>query len=371
MDARPVLLIVDDEVPQMHALADVLAREGYRTLACATAEEALRILGSEPCDVLLSDLRMPGTDGIELIRRAVERDPDLVAVLMTGHGSIASAVEAMRTGAIDYVLKPFRLEAMRPVLARALEVGRLRRHNRELQASLLERTRELEEANLELDAFAGRMAHDLQAPLRGIVGFAEILEDRAAAGLDAEQRGYLQRILAAGRRAEAMSRDLLAFARLGDSALKREEVELGEVLQEALRMTEPHLAGRALDAAIDPLPRAQVDASLMQQVFVNLLSNAIKFSAGADPVRIEVRCARDPALGHVLSFRDHGVGFDPAFADRLFAPFQRLHGSNEFEGHGMGLANVKRIVERHGGTVWAESEEGKGACFHVSIPDAA
>ena len=364
----PRLLIVDDEAPQVQALIDVLAREGYSTSGCANAEQALERLARESFDLLLTDLQMPGMDGIELIRHALAADPDLVAVLMTGHGSIATAVEGMKSGASDYVLKPFRLDAIRPVLRRALATRNLKRHNRELQGHLVERTRQLEAANRELDAFAGRIAHDLQSPLHGILGFAEILEENCAVSMGPEERGYLQRILAAARRAETLNRDLLAFARLGEGSLQSEPVDLGDVLDEARRMVEPHSGGRPIEWAIDPLPRARVDASLMQQVFVNLLSNAIKFGAGSDPVRIEVGYRADPLLGHVISVRDHGVGFDPRYADRLFAPFQRLHGSNEFEGSGMGLDNVRRIVERHGGTVGAESELGQGAVFHVSVP---
>ncbi len=374
MDTDPAgavtrLLIVDDEAPQLQALVDVLSREGYATRGCASAEEALELLGGETYDLLLSDLQMPGMDGIELIRRAVGADPDLVAVLMTGHGSVATAVEAMRTGAIDYVLKPFRLEAIRPVLARALEFRRLRQQNRLLQTSLMHRTGQLEAANRELDEFAGRVAHDLQAPLRHMLGFAEILQESCGATLPADDLGVLHRIIAAGHRGDELCRDLLAFARLGDKPVGRAPVALGAVLEEARRMVEQQAPGSGkVSWTFDALPTAMVDASLMQQVFVNLLSNAIKYGAGADPIRVEVRYRLDPRLGHVISVCDHGVGFDPAQAHRLFAPFERLHDARQFPGTGMGLANVKRIIERHGGTVRAESRPGEGATFYVSLP---
>lgn len=368
MDKGSRLLIVDDEAPQMQALTDLLSREGYATTGCGTAERALELLDENRFDLLLSDLRMPGMDGIELIRRAVATDPDLVAVLMTAHGSIATAVEAMRTGATDYVLKPFRLDAIRPVLTRALEIRRLRLQNSALQRSLLERTQQLEAANRELDAFAARIAHDLKAPINAISGFAGHIQEGSGTSLPADDQGLLQRIVAAGRRADSLCDDLLNFARLGELPLNRRQVELGEVLAQARRLVEPQAEGKVIDWALDPLPAVLADPSLLQQVFVNLLSNAIKYAAGSDPIRIEVRHRHDSDLGHVVSVSDNGVGFDPILAHRLFAPFQRLHSAAEFKGTGMGLANVKRIVERHGGSVRAESQRGQGATFHLSLP---
>jgi signal transduction histidine kinase len=368
MNRKPRLLVVDDEAAQLQALCTVLREEGHEVQGCATPESALQALREGRFDVMLSDLNMPQMDGIALMKQALHLDPDLVPVLMTGQGTVATAVEAMKVGALDYVLKPFRLSAIRPVLDRAAEVHRLRARNRLLQEDVERRTNQLEAANRELDAFAARIAHDLRGPLLAMLGFARVLQERDSERLDAQSQGYLQRIVSAGERAERMVVDLLAFARLGEAALRRETVDLNEVLRQARTLVEPQAPGHALQWRIGRLPLVRGDAPLLEMVFANLLSNAIKYSRMRDPAVIEVHGRSDPTEGHVVKVRDNGIGFDPAYATRLFTPFQRLHSAEQFEGHGIGLAHVKRIVERHGGTVAATSEPGQGATFTVTLP---
>jgi len=362
------LLVVDDAAPQLEALCEMLRDAGHVAVGCAAPAEALDRLRLNRYDVLLCDLNMPQMDGIALTREALAIDPDLVPVLMTGQGTISTAVEAMKIGALDYVLKLFRLAAITPVLARALELRRLRLRNRELQEDVARRTALLEAANRELDAFAGRIAHDLRGPVLGMLGCARLLLERHAERLDAEGLGVLQRLLGAGQRAEHMIRDLLAFARLGDSPLHRAAVPLDDVVRAARETVEHEGAGRAIDWQVSELPTVQGDASLLERVFANLLSNALKYTRPRERARIEVG-ARSEAPGQVLLWvRDNGVGFDPAHAGRLFTPFQRLHSADEFEGNGVGLANVKLIVERHGGTVSADSQPGGGAVFRIALP---
>jgi signal transduction histidine kinase len=368
-DPAAQLLVVDDETSQLLALCAMLREEGHEVVGCATPNEALEALRGQRFDILLSDLHLPQMDGIALTRRALAIDPDLVPVLMTGQGAISTAVEAMKVGALDYVLKPFRIASMRPVLARALEVRRLRLTNRQLADAVTRHTAQLEAANRELDAFAARIAHDLRGPLLGMLGFARVVRDDNSKRLDAQSLGYLQRIITAGERAERMIADLLAFARLGDAPIRREPVELDAVLRRARQMLEPQAEGRAIEWRIARLPTVRGDPSLLEQVFVNLLSNALKFTRTRERARIEVGSETDPHAGHTVWVRDNGVGFDPAYAGRLFIPFQRLHRADQFEGSGIGLAHVKRIVERHGGSVRVESQPDQGATFMVKLPD--
>lgn len=362
------LLVVDDEVPQLEALCTVLREEGHQVAGCATPGEALALLDGERFDIMLSDLNMPAMNGIELIKQALTRDPDLVPLLMTGQGSIPTAVEAMKVGALDYVLKPFRLAAIRPVLGRALEMHRLRATNRELQQAVARRSEQLEAANRELDSFAARIAHDLRGPLMAMLGFARIVQERNADRLEPRSVDYLQRVISSGERGDRMIRDLLAFARLGDAPVQRSAVDLGELVLTARQSLEQPSEGRTVEWVIGALPTVRGDASLLEQVFVNLLSNALKYTGKRPQARIEVGAKPGPEAGHVVWVRDNGVGFDPSYAQRLFSPFQRLHRAEEFEGNGMGLANVRRIVERHGGTVSAEASPGSGATFSVWLP---
>jgi len=364
------LLLVDDEMPHLEALRDVLGMEGYEVLGVSDPQQGLSRLREGRVDVLLCDLKMPGMDGIELVRQARAIDPDLVAVMMTGHGSIETAVEAMKAGALDYVLKPLRMSALRPVLARALEVRRLRDNNRALQDQVSAYTARLETANRELDAFAGRVAHDLQGPVHVMLGFARIVKEKAPDSLDADVQHYLDRIIASAQRMEGLIRDLLRFARLGSGTLHKASVDLSQVVEQARQAAQEEAGERTLNWTIAPLPRVPGDMALLRQVFVNLLSNAVKFTRPREDAAIEVGCGEADGMLDVW-VQDNGVGFNPAHAGRLFTAFQRLHRAEEFEGNGVGLVACKRIVERHDGRIRAECTPGQGARITVSLPRTA
>lgn len=363
------LLLVDDDMPQLHALCQTLREEGYDVSCCETAEAALQALRHQNFDVLLCDLRMPGMDGLALMEQAQVLAPDMVPVMITGQGSIQSAVQAMRKGALDYVLKPLRMSQLRPVLMRAAQHGALLRENCALQQRVAQRTAQLEAANKELDAFAARVAHDLREPVGVVRGFARLLEERRGEQFDAEARSYLRYIIEAADRADRMTRDLLNFSRMLEGPLAQQEVDLNVLARRAREIVELGDEQRRTTWDIGALPVVRGDESLLQQVLVNLMSNAHKYSRqqAAPHVRLEHRM--DNGM-HVISVRDNGVGFNPAQSARLFTPFQRLHRADHFEGNGMGLANVKRIVERHGGSVRGESQPGQGATFTVSLPAA-
>ena len=205
------LLIVDDEVSIMRALRDTLGAEGYAVTGATSGAEALAILKQESFDVIMTDLMMPEMDGVALLREALAGDPFLVGIVMTGQGSIPSAVEAMKAGAIDYILKPFKLSIALPALERALMLRRLRLKNAELEAKVRERTAELEAANRELDAFSHSVSHDLRTPLRAITGFTEILRQRHAAGLSPEILRLLGLIQTGAAEMDQLTNALLDF----------------------------------------------------------------------------------------------------------------------------------------------------------------
>ena len=217
--AKARILIVDDEEPQMKALCETLRDQGYDTVGSTNGSDALAALrgSGAPFDLLLSDMMMPGMDGITLLREALEADPDLVGIIMTGQGTINSAVDAMKTGALDYILKPFKLSAVIPVLTRALAVRQLRFENAALARSVRERTAELEAANKELEAFSFSVSHDLRAPLRGINGFSKILLDRFSPQLPAEAQKLLGNVISNARQMEQLIEDLLNFSRMSGS----------------------------------------------------------------------------------------------------------------------------------------------------------
>lgn len=229
-------------------------------------------------------------------------------------------------------------------------------------AELLRLSTQLEAANRDLDAFAGGLAHDLQQPIATIGNFAQVIQRHSGHLVAASDASHLQRIIAAAGTAHRMIRSLLEFARLGQKAIVKVPVDLNALLQEA-RSTFADADAAATTWSIGQLPVVRGDPSLLLLAVVNLLSNAIKYSRECERPQIWVEGWADPTGGHCLRIRDNGVGFEMAHSSRLFRPFERLHPGSQFEGTGMGLANVRRIMERHGGWVQAEAAPGEGAAF--------
>ncbi|HEX3716593.1 MAG TPA: ATP-binding protein [Verrucomicrobiae bacterium] len=364
--SRPKLIIVDDEAAQMKALCDTLG-DRYEATGFVSANAGLQAIRQKKFDLLLSDLMMPEMDGISLLQAGLKADPNLVAIIMTGEGTIATAVEAMKSGALDYILKPFRLSAVLPVLERALAVQRLRVENAALEKKVQERTEQLERANKELEAFSYSVSHDLRAPVRHVDGFAQML-NRAEPGLSEKGKYYLTQITGAAKQMGQLIDDLLEFSRMGRGEMHRNEVNLETLLDEVINAVQPEIGSRQVVWKRHSLPTVQADGPMLRQVFHNLIYNAVKYSRPRNPAEIEIGTMPETAEEIVVFVRDNGVGFDMAHAQNLFGVFQRLHSQEEFEGTGVGLANVRRIVSRHGGRTWAESKPDEGATFYFSLP---
>jgi PAS domain S-box-containing protein len=237
------------------------------------------------------------------------------------------------------------------------------------EQGLRERSAELEALNHDLEAFTYSVSHDLRAPLRHVAGFARILEEDYGATLDERAGGYLRRIVEGARQMGELIDDLLKLSRLGRRPLERELTELGALVEEARREVEAEGPGRPIDWSVGPLPRLECDRGLVRQVFVNLLSNAVKYSRPRPRSEVEVG-ARQQDGATVFYVRDNGVGFDMKYAHKLFGVFQRLHGMAQFEGTGIGLATVQRVVQKHGGRAWAEAAVDRGATFYFTLQPA-
>jgi two-component system sensor histidine kinase/response regulator len=245
-------------------------------------------------------------------------------------------------------------------------IRKLRKLNDELEATVARRTAQLEEANHELEAFTYSVSHDLRAPLRHISGFTRILLEEFSPSLPSEVQEYLQRIDSGTRRMGQLVDELLNLTRIGSQPLTRRPTDLNAVVEEIVTMLQSETAGRAVEWKISALGSVECDRTLTRQVFQNLIGNALKYSRLRCPAVIEIgRCARDRV--QVIWVRDNGVGFDMKYADKLFGVFQRLHRQEEFEGTGIGLAIVDRILRKHGGRVWAEAELGRGATFYFTL----
>ncbi|AKJ04546.1 PAS domain S-box-containing protein [Archangium gephyra] len=241
--------------------------------------------------------------------------------------------------------------------------------NQQLELRVSERTRQLEEANRELESFSYTVSHDLRAPLRHITGFVGLLERHAQGVLDAKAQGYLRTISESARRGGQLVDDLLAFSRMGRVEMRQSRLQLEPLVAEVWEELAPEREGRQLVLEVGPMPEARGDPAMLRLVFKNLLGNAVKYTRPRAEGRVEVR-AEAGEDGVVIHVKDNGVGFDMAYEDKLFGVFQRLHRASEFEGTGIGLAHVRRIITRHGGRTWGKGVVGQGATFSFFLPAA-
>lgn len=355
---RARVLVVDDNADLRAYLCGLLAPL-YDVTSAADGQDALEAVRSQRPEIVISDVMMPRLDGFGLVR-ALRADPataSLPVILLSARAGEEAAVVGLGTGADDYLVKPF---AARELLARVrthVELARARRAW----------TKELERANGELDAFSYSVSHDLRAPLRAVDGFSRILLEEYAAGLDAEGRRLLGLVREGARNMGHLIDDLLAFSRAARGEVNRTKVDMAALARAAFREQLGDGGEGRIELRLGGLPEVQGDPALLKQVWGNLFSNAIKYSGRRATPIVEVSGGRE-ADRLVFSVRDNGAGFDSAAAGRLFGVFQRLHSAREFEGTGVGLALVKRIVGRHGGDVWAEGREGEGATFGFWLP---
>jgi signal transduction histidine kinase len=373
-EQRLTVLLVEDNPGDARLIRESLSDVEGNTFDLETADRlatALRRLSAGGIDAVLLDLALPDSRGRETFSKAKAQAPTVPIIVLTGLGDEALALKMVQAGAQDYVTK---IDLKGSVLSRAIRYAierekseqQIRRFNEELEERVQERTAELQAINEELEAFSASVSHDLRGPLHVISGYSVMLEETYGRILDPEGRKYLQRIHGSVQQMADIIEDLLKLSRLGRQQLKLQTTNLNEIIGAILADCEPAIKARKIEWRIGDLPEAECDQGLIKQVFTNLISNAIKYTRLHETAVIEIgQTVMDGDC--VITVRDNGAGFDMKHADKLFGAFQRLHRQSEFEGTGIGLATVRRIIQRHGGRIWAEGEVEKGAAFHFTL----
>jgi DNA-binding response OmpR family regulator len=404
------ILAVDDSPSYLHALADQLRGEGYDVAQATSGEEAIDLLAVQHVDCILLDRIMPGLSGAETCER-IKAAPivrDIPLIMLTSLEGREAMIDGFSAGADDFISKSSGLDVLKARVqaqirrkqfedehrsvreqllrseheaaearaakelaeTRAALVEQLERSNRELGAAnreLATANRELAAANRELEAFSYSVSHDLRAPLRWIDAFTRALGEDAGERLVPGERAHIKRVLAATAQMSELIDALLEFSRVSRSQLARTPIDLGVIANAVLAELRAREPGRVVDVTVRDDLRANGDGKLIRIVLDNIIGNAWKFTSIRGEAHIEIGAVSDQG-DRIYFVRDDGAGFDAANAARLFMPFQRLHSEAEFRGTGIGLATVHRIIERHGGRIWAESSRGAGATFHFTLP---
>jgi light-regulated signal transduction histidine kinase (bacteriophytochrome) len=360
------VLVVDDRPDKRLALLTALG-DGLDVVTAASGDDALRHLLTRSFAVVLMDVHMPGIDGFETARliRGREQSRHTPIIFVTADDS--DVARGYSLGAVDFVHAPFVPEILRAKVAVFAELFRKTEDVRLLNETLQARLRELTALNEELEAFSYSVSHDLRAPLRHVSGFLDLLRRRSEGQLDEPSRRYIDLIGSAATRMAALIDDLLSFSRTSRQGLRPTNVDLNMLIQDVRDSLAPEIGTREVSFQIGDLPKLWGDYSLLRIVFTNILENALKYTRTRERAQIDVG-ARMEGDEVVVFVRDNGVGFDMEYAGKLYGVFQRLHRADEFEGTGIGLATVRRVVGRHGGRTWAESAPEKGTTLYVALP---
>ena len=351
------IVVADDNADMREYLRKLLAGR-YEVVVTANGKEALAAIRGRRPDLILSDIMMPVMDGLELLKelRADLELRTLPVIFLSARAGEEAKIGWIGLGVDDYIVKPFSVKELLARVQTQLNLSEIRENA----------IKQVAFANAELETFNYSVAHDLRAPLRSIDGFSKLLLDKYAEKIDEEGRDFLRRVRAGASRMGELIDDLLRLANVTRGVLRREIVDLSALARQVAEGLQNAAADRAVEFIIAPDLKAEGDGVLLQLVLENLLGNAWKYTSKHQSARIEFGATR--AEGRPVYFvRDDGAGFDIVFANKLFKPFSRLHTLREFEGSGIGLATVSRIIARHGGRIWGEGQVEKGAAFYFTL----
>jgi two-component system, sensor histidine kinase and response regulator len=378
-----IILIVDDKTANIFALEKLLERPKLNFLTATNGKEGLKIALEKDVDLIILDVQMPEMDGFEVaqVLKSHKRTRDIPIIFASAEKKERQSImKGFEEGAVDYLSKPLDPELTKAKVSVLLKIQMQKRELLEknqslekaetkilqLNTDLQNNLQQLESVNKELESFTYSVSHDLRAPLRSLIGYSKMLEEDFKDKLGESGTNTLNIICQNASRMNKLIDDLLEFSKLGRKEVHRSEVNSDKLVKDILHEIAESTKHKA-SIQVKSLYPVKADPALLRQVWVNLISNAVKYSSLTEAPMIEIASYKES--GELVFYvKDNGDGFDMKYVDKLFGVFQRLHKSTEFEGTGVGLALVQRIVFKHGGHVWAEGKVKQGATFYFSLP---
>ncbi len=371
-EEEKTILVVDDEEDLLSMLSDFLKLRGYEVEVARDSRQALSLVHDRPFNVILSDLRMPGMNGVDLLEEVLDSYPGIVFIIMTGYATVQSAVDALKKGAYDYIVKPFSLHELEKTIRLGLDRQRLARENLEL-SQLMKKLVEIDQIKSNV---ISSVSHEFRTPLTSLKGYLNMLfqaSNNKELNDPSTQEKWLRGMKVNLDRLESLILNLLVMteASAGDLLIAEEEIELGELLKEILDSLDPNIRNKALSVSLDETTRSRVyaDREKMKLAIRNLLENAIKFNVESGAVAVRIEETSDPP-GIRISISDTGIGIPAHKIRNIFESFHQLDMTHtrRFAGAGLGLPVAKAIVEAHGGSIDVESKPGKGSTVVVWLP---
>ncbi|GHN00788.1 hybrid sensor histidine kinase/response regulator [Cytophagales bacterium WSM2-2] len=383
MGNRLTILVIEDKDENIFSLERLLGKPDRLFLKATNGKEGLNLAFKNNIDLVILDVQMPEMDGFEVaqILKSNKSTKDVPIIFASAEKKERDSImKEFEEGTVDYLSKPLDPELTRAKVSVFLKIQLQKKElieknalledaqaqNSALNVELNKNVEELEILNKELESFSYSVSHDLRVPLRSVVGYSKILEEDFAGDMDDRCRKTLGVIKQNALKMNELIESLLEFLRLGKRELVKSEINTEDLLTRVVSEMKMSLQHKA-DVRLNCLPDIYADTIMITQAWVNLISNAIKYSSKAEDPRVEI--GADHLNNEVVFYvKDNGVGFDMEYSDKLFRVFQRLHKQEEFQGTGIGLSLVRRIINRHGGRIWADAKVGRGATFYFSLP---
>lgn len=363
------VLIVDDTEENIDILVEALADE-YGVSVVMDGETALESLKAENPDIILLDIMMPGINGYEVCKRikADKNTEDIPIIFLTAVTDIESKEKGFELGAVDYITKPFEILEVKARVRTHLSLRLANNELSEKNQKLEEKTKELRAVVNELEAFSYTVSHDLKSPLRAIEAYSKIILEEQAAMPGNGQNEMIQNIKSICGNMLVMIEKLLEYSKMTSLDICKEPVNISKMFNRAFAQFKSIYSERIIEFEFETgIPVVLADATLIEQVICNIISNSVKFTKNKEKASIVVGCKRG-TREYIFYVRDNGVGFDMEFSEKLFGIFQRMHSPDDFEGTGIGLATVRKIIQRHGGKTWIDGKVNEGATIYFTLP---